>query len=229
MIVLGLDASSDAAAAGLAADGSLLCEYTIHNGKNHSLTLLPMIENMLQELGLDFCDVDAYACGIGPGSFTGVRIGAATIKGFAQAWNKPVVPISSLRLLAENIRAFSGLRVSAVHARTDELYCAAYDEEDKEVLSPTVMRVEELVSFLAGKECLLVGNGAQLFSEQFASALGGSAIAQGARTHIICGGAVAEVGYRLAKNGELIPYGDLAPAYLRVSQAEREYQEKHKH
>lgn len=227
MIVLGLDASSDAAAAGLVADGALLCEYTIHNGKNHSLTLLPMIEAMLQEVGICFQDIDAYACGVGPGSFTGVRIGVATAKGFAQAWKKPVVPVSSLRLLADNIRGFDGLRVSAVHARVDELYCAAYAADDAEVLAPTVMTVEALLQYLDGKRCMLLGSGAQLFKERFTNALGSGTVSAGGSAHLIRGGAAAEVGYRLACAGGMVPYGDMAPAYLRASQAEREYQAKH--
>ncbi|MBE7048062.1 MAG: tRNA (adenosine(37)-N6)-threonylcarbamoyltransferase complex dimerization subunit type 1 TsaB [Ruminococcaceae bacterium] len=228
MIVLGLDASSDAAAVGIAADGITRCEYTIYNGKNHSLTLLPMVETMLHELGVDFQDIDAYACGIGPGSFTGVRIGAATVKGFAQAWQKPVIPISSLQLLAENIREFDGLRVSAVHARVNELYCGAYDSKNCEVMSPSVMTVDELLNFLQGKRCKIVGNGAMVFRQQFIEALGHQVVAEGSLVHLIRGGAVAEMGYRLAEQGHGVLYTELSPAYLRESQAEREYKEKHK-
>ncbi len=228
MIVLGLDASSDAAAVGLVSDGTLLCEYTIHNGKNHSLTLLPMVETMLAEVNLDFCDIDAYACGVGPGSFTGVRIGAATVKAFAQAHKKPVVAVSSLGILAENLRGYEGLRVSAIHARVNELYCAAYGPDGEEVLPPSVMTVEELIAYLSGKPCKLIGSGACLFKETIEAQLGAGVVAEAGRIHSICGGAVAELGYRLAKEGKEVPYGDLAPVYLRVSQAEREYAEKHK-
>ncbi|MBR5236144.1 MAG: tRNA (adenosine(37)-N6)-threonylcarbamoyltransferase complex dimerization subunit type 1 TsaB [Clostridia bacterium] len=228
MIVLGLDASSDAVAVGLVSDGTLLCEYTIHNGKNHSLTLLSMVETMLAEVNMDFCDIDVYACGVGPGSFTGVRIGAATVKAFAQAHKKPVVAVSSLAVLAENLGGYDGLKVSAIHARVNELYCAAFGPSGEEVLSPTVMTVEELIAYLSDKQCKIVGSGAIMFKEQFEEKLGKGAVAEAGRVHSICGGAVAELGYRLAIAGKEIPYGDLAPVYLRASQAEREYAEKHK-
>ncbi|MBE7035202.1 MAG: tRNA (adenosine(37)-N6)-threonylcarbamoyltransferase complex dimerization subunit type 1 TsaB [Ruminococcaceae bacterium] len=226
MIVLGLDASSDSAAVGIVKDGVLLCEQTIHNGKNHSLTLLPAVETLLGEVGLSFENIDVYACGIGPGSFTGVRIGAATLKGFAQAWDKPVVALSSLQILAENIRDFDGLRVSAIHARTDELFCAAYDADGNEVMAPQVMTIAEFLEALKGKNCKIVGNGAAVFAGEMEEVLGKDSLAHAGWTHIIRGGAVAELGYQFASGGKTISCAELAPSYLRVSQAEREYQEK---
>ncbi len=228
MIVLGLDTSSDAAAVGLYKDGELLCESTIHNGKNHSLTLLPTVETMLGEVNVAFSDIDVYACGIGPGSFTGVRIGAATIKGFAQAQNKPCVAVSSLEILADNIREFEGLRVAAMHARVDELFCAVYDVDGGEVLAPSVMTVSELLAFLTGRKCKVIGSGALQFADEFKKALGEDAVPTKGWVHLIRGGAVAELGYQLAEAGKTVPCEDIAPAYLRVSQAEREYAEKHK-
>lgn len=226
MIVLGLDASSDAAAVGLMADGRLLCEYTLNNGKNHSVKLLPAVENMLRDTGLCFSDIDVYACGVGPGSFTGVRIGVATVKGFAQSWEKPTVAMSSLQLLAENIRGFDGLRVAAVCARADELYCAAYNAQDEAVLPPSVLTVGELSAFLSDKACMTVGDVALQYEKELSG--------KGVQTawplaHTISGGAAAGLGYRLAQKGELISYCDIAPMYLRASQAEREYLLKHEH
>ncbi len=228
MVILGIDTSSDAAAIGLMADGVLLSEYTINNGKNHSVKFLPMIETMLQETGISFPEIDAYACGVGPGSFTGVRIGVATAKGFAQSWNKPVVPMSSLQLLAENICDFEGLRVSAIYARADELFCAAYDCQGQEVLAPQVMTYEELLAFLNDKTCRLVGDGAQKYREQIIEKLGDRVSFALGRRSVISGGAAAELGYRLACAGEMLPCEKMEPVYLRVSQAEREYAEKNK-
>lgn len=227
MIVLGIDTSSDAAAVGLVADGVLLCEYTVNNGKNHSVKVLPMIEAVLIQAGISFSDIDVYACGVGPGSFTGVRIGVATAKGFAQSWDKPVVSMSSLRLLAENVCGYQGLRVSLIYARADELFCGAYDAEGNEVLKPCVMTLDEVLSFLQDKECMLLGDGALKYSEVFTEKLSKAIVPEG-KVHIIQGGVAAELGYRLAQSGESIPLEKMEPAYLRVSQAEREYEEKQK-
>lgn len=227
MIVLGVDTSSDAAAVGLVADGVLLCEYTVNNGKNHSIKVLPMIEAVLLQAGISFADIDVYACGVGPGSFTGVRIGVATAKGFAQSWNKPVVSMSSLRILAENVCGYKGLRVSLIYARADELFCGAYDAEGNEVLKPCVMTLEEVISFLQEQECMLLGDGALKYRQDFAERLPKATVPEG-KAHIISGGVAAELGYRLAMAGDTMPLEQMEPAYLRVSQAEREYAEKQK-
>lgn len=226
MIVLGLDASSDAAAVGLMADGRLLCEYTLNTGKNHSIKLLPAIETMLHDTELGFADIDVYACGVGPGSFTGVRIGVATVKGFAQSLEKPTVAMSSLQLLAENISSFSGLRVAAVCARADELYCAAYNAADEAVLVPSVLTVHELAAFIKNESCMLVGSGAFAYSDILTGAQVQTAPAA---AHTIRGGTAAALGYRLAQVGKTLSYRDIAPVYLRASQAEREYLLKHEH
>ena len=218
MIVLGIDASSDAAAIGLVVDGVLVCEYTLNNGKNHSVKLLPMVEDMLEKAGISFSEIDVYACGVGPGSFTGVRIGVATAKGFAQSYQKPMVPVSSLEILAENICEYQGLRVACVHARCDEVYCAAYNRAGEVVLEPSVMTVAELTEYLADKPCMLCGDGVDLLSE-----LGSQALVARKSAGIIRGGTVAELGYRKFMSGEQKNYVEVAPVYLRASQAEREY------
>ncbi len=224
MIVLGIDASSDAAAAGIVADGKLLCEYTLNNGKNHSVKLLPMIEAMLSEAGLSFSDIDVYSCGVGPGSFTGVRIGVATAKGFAQSWNKPMVSLSSLQLLAENLCGYAGLRVPCIHARVDELFCAAYNADGEVVLPPSVMTVLELSDFLKDKTAMLCGDGALEYAEELMQKNPGVTLCDRPSAHVIRGGAAAELGYKFAAIGNTISCEAMEPVYLRLSQAEREYQ-----
>lgn len=224
MIVLGIDASSDAAAAGIVADGKLLCEHTLNNGKNHSVKLLPMIESMLCEAGLSFPDIDVYSCGVGPGSFTGVRIGVATAKGFAQSWNKPMVSLSSLQLLAENLCGYEGLRVPCIHARVDELFCAAYNVAGEAVLPPSVMTVSELSEFLKDQTAMLCGDGALQYAKELLQQNPNARVCDRPSAHVIRGGAAAELGYRLAKSGNTVSYEAMEPVYLRVSQAEREYQ-----
>ncbi len=227
MIVLGMDASSESCAVALYSEGALLSEYTLAGGKNHSVRLVAMIEEMLSEAGLSFADIDVYACGVGPGSFTGVRIGVATAKAFAQSHQKPMVAVSSLAALAENIRSYPGIRVAAAYARVDELFCAAYDEAGNEILAPNVLTVSELCDFLQGKDCLLCGNGAEKFAEEIIEKTGGKSRIAPLSSHVLRGGNLAELGYRKALKEEFCTYEELLPVYLRVSQAEREYAEKH--
>ncbi len=225
MLVLGIDSSSNAATAAIVCDGELLCEYTQNQKKTHSVKMLPMVEAMLSDLELSVSDIDVFACGIGPGSFTGVRIGAATVRGFADTLGKPCVAVTSLAALYDNVKYFDGTIVPLIFARENECFAAVY-EDGEEVIAPCVMTVEEIVSFSQGKKCLFVGDGAVANYEVLTS-LENSTITE-TRHNIISAGAVALSGYYKALTGETGTSAVIAPLYLRKSQAEREYDEKHK-
>ncbi|MBR2613694.1 MAG: tRNA (adenosine(37)-N6)-threonylcarbamoyltransferase complex dimerization subunit type 1 TsaB, partial [Clostridia bacterium] len=109
MKILAVDSSALVASAALCEDGKLLAEYTVNNKNTHSETLLPMIESLLSFFSLDVKDIDLFAVSSGPGSFTGVRIGAATVKGLAFASGKACVGVSTLEALAYNLRFHRGL------------------------------------------------------------------------------------------------------------------------
>ena len=114
MLVLGMDTSSQAATAAILRDGAILGEYTLNHKKTHSVKMLPLIEQLLADTELTLNDIDVFACGAGPGSFTGVRIGVATAKGFAQALDKQVVSLNTLEILCGSLPIFNGLLVPTV-------------------------------------------------------------------------------------------------------------------
>ncbi|MDO4266050.1 MAG: tRNA (adenosine(37)-N6)-threonylcarbamoyltransferase complex dimerization subunit type 1 TsaB [Eubacteriales bacterium] len=147
MVILGIEASGLVASAAVWEDGVLRAEYTINNKLTHSQTLLPMIEAMLSlsETALD-C-VDAIAVSEGPGSFTGLRIGAATAKGLALAKDIPVIGISSLRALSENEADSGMLVVPLMDARRGQVYCGAW-QDGKEIISERAVPIEELIGTL---------------------------------------------------------------------------------
>lgn len=225
MLVLGIDSTSLAATAALVCDGVLLCEYTQNQKKTHSIKMLPMIESMLKDLEIELSDIDVFACGIGPGSFTGVRIGVATMRGFCDALQKPVVAVTSLEALCQNVNSFDGVVIPLVFARENECFVAAY-EKGEEILAPAVMTIDEIIEFAAGKKCIFVGDGAEI-NRDMLSQIEGASFAKG-RHNIISGAAVAEIGYKKASLGDMGDSCVLVPLYLRKSQAEREYDEKHK-
>ena len=109
MKVLALDSTALVASVALCEDGKLLGELTLNNGNTHSQTLLPMVEFLLKQFDMTPGDVDLFAATVGPGSFTGVRIGAATLKGLAFGTNKPCAAVSTLEALAYNLKDFDGL------------------------------------------------------------------------------------------------------------------------
>ena len=129
MITLAFDSTAKAASVAVCDDEKLLALYNIDNGLTQSELLLPMAENMLKCLGLSFDDVGLLACAVGPGSFTGVRIGVALVKGIAFNKNIPCVAVSTLDELAENLAGLDGIIVPVMDARRAQVYTATYRGE----------------------------------------------------------------------------------------------------
>lgn len=125
MRILAIDSSAKTATAAILTDGVISASFTVQTGA-HSVTLLPMIENMLSLSGLRYSDIDVYAAVCGPGSFTGVRIGVSTIKGLAFAGQVPCVGVSALDAMAENLRGVDGLIVPVIDARRDMVYTSIW-------------------------------------------------------------------------------------------------------
>lgn len=147
MKILGIEASGLVASTALWEDGVLRAEYTVNNKLTHSQTLLPMTEDMLNREGTALSELDAIAVSAGPGSFTGLRIGAATAKGLALALDLPVISVSSLRALRENLAETDGVIVPIMDARRGQVYCGAWQGEQA-LFSEQALPVEELLALL---------------------------------------------------------------------------------
>lgn len=225
MLMLCMDTSSQAASAALLSDGELLCEYTQNQMKTHSVKMLPMIEQMLESQGVSLSDVDVFACGVGPGSFTGVRIGVATARGFVKTLGAKAVSVNSLEILANNVSCYDKKVICLVWAREQECYCSVF-ENGEETIPPCVMTYEEIVEKAKDAPCLLVGDGAVRDREYFEKALPLARFATG-RENVLSAASLGEVAYRKVLAGKDCDSEGLIPLYLRKSQAEREYDEKH--
>jgi len=225
MLMLSLDASSQAATAALLIDGAILCEYTQNQPKTQSVKLLPMIEQMLADCALSLADVDVFACGVGPGSFTGVRIGVATARGFAKTLDKPCVAVDSLTALAMSAACFRGTVYALISARENECYCAAF-ENGTQILSPCVMTTEEIATHAENRPCLLIGDGATDNQDYFKTALPGATLATG-KMNMISAASLGEAAYKKVLAGKMSSCEGLIPLHLQKSQAEREYEAKH--
>ncbi|MBO5305652.1 MAG: tRNA (adenosine(37)-N6)-threonylcarbamoyltransferase complex dimerization subunit type 1 TsaB, partial [Clostridia bacterium] len=127
MLILALDSTAVAASVALCEDRKLLADYTVNLGNTHSETLLPMVEAVLRTAHVTVDDIDLFACSVGPGSFTGVRIGAATLKGLAFGKDKPCVSVSTLEALAYNLIGFKGLACPVMNARRSQVYNALFE------------------------------------------------------------------------------------------------------
>ena len=124
MIVLSIDSSSKVATVALLNDDTLLGEYVINDKREHSVLLMPMIENLLKDCELTINDIDGFVVSKGPGSFTGLRIGMATVKGLSFGANKPYISLSSLDGLAYNLSYFNGIICPIMDALRENVYTA---------------------------------------------------------------------------------------------------------
>ena len=227
MKILALDTTAKTATAAVLEDEKLLGIYTVNTENTHSETLLPMIKSLLSSLSLDVQAIDAFAVSIGPGSFTGVRIGAATLKGLAFGRNKPCVGVSTLKALASNLSGMSGIVCPVMNARRNQVYNAIYRACGKTLTELTADRaigVPELEGELASfKEPIyLVGDGDFLLYES--GKLNYAYVpeqlrAQSAASVALC--ALADF-----RKGTAVSDSAVVPTYLRPSQAERERNEK---
>ena len=230
MKILALDSSATVASVALCDGERLLAEYTVNNGNTHSETLLPMVEVVLANFSLTAKDIDLFAASVGPGSFTGVRIGAATLKGLAFASNKPCVGVSTLEALAYNLISHKGLICPVMNARRSQVYTALFRSDGRtlERLMPdSAISIAELDGrlFEYGEEIMLCGDGYAITKGGLEKTPVGETperlIHQSAYS-------VAAAAYLAYQKGLAVSDGELKVNYLRPSQAERELMNKNK-
>lgn len=252
MNILAIESSGLAASAAVLEDDIIKTEFTINNRLTHSETLLPMIRQMYDIAGLDLKSADAIAVSAGPGSFTGLRIGAATAKGLALAMNVPIISVSSLHAMAYGLENVSSAVICTImDARRQQVYSAAY-RDGAAVLSEEPRDIHDYINALntmydgEDAEYIFVGDGVPVYSDIVSEELIGDVSFAGAMFNRQRAAGTAELGsilYRawLRDNGltaeqvrELGADGiscfdetvmnsdDFAPLYLRKTQAERE-------
>ena len=230
MKILAIDSCSNVATAAILADGVLVGEFVLNNKVTHSTKLLPQIENMMQNADLKFTDIDLFAVTTGPGSFTGERIGVATAKALAHAVNKPMVGVSSLQSMAYNLPYTDFLLCPIMDARREQVYTATFRWQDGNLITVKEDRAMALDDLLAeiNEDVIFLGDGVPVFKEKITEKLGPKA--HFAPTHLqqLRGGSVAECGLAEYNKGNACTYAELVPTYLRLSQAEREYNDRNR-
>ena len=231
MKILALDSSGLVASAAVLEDDILLGEYTINHKKTHSQTLLPMVDALVQMLELDLNTVDAIAVAAGPGSFTGLRIGAATAKGLGLALDKPLIAVPTVDALAYNVGVTDCLICPMMDARRGQVYTGiyCYTEGKLDVLRPQeAVSVAELAETLneLGQEVILLGDGVPVYLERLKELLEVSYVVAPAHMSRQRAGAVGALAQLYYRKGKCQPAAEMAPEYLRKSQAEREREER---
>ncbi len=222
MHILALDASTKTLGVAIATEDTLCGEINLNVGKTHSQRLLPVLENLFVQMELSLRDISAIAVTVGPGSFTGLRIGLATAKGLAQALAIPVVPIITLDALAFKARGYTGFCAPVLDARKNEIYCAFYDSNGQNIFLPAALPPAEFFNLLS--DCPgpinFLGDGAKMYWPQIYDTLGKKAILLPEESRLFMASAVAMLGMAKLQAGEVVQPGDLLPVYLRASEAE---------
>lgn len=227
MKILALDSTALAASVALCEDEELLGEFTVNNGNTHSQNLLPMVESMLKLFDMTADEIALFAASAGPGSFTGVRIGAATLKGLAFGTQTPCIGVSTLEALAYNLIGFNGLLCPVMNARRQQVYTALFRCEGGKLtrlMPDSAIAIAELDQQLAayGEPVRLVGDGYGIT----ASLLTHTVIPTPERLRHQSAYSVAQVARHAYCNGVRTTDIEMAPTYLRLSQAERERRER---
>ncbi|MDD5477617.1 MAG: tRNA (adenosine(37)-N6)-threonylcarbamoyltransferase complex dimerization subunit type 1 TsaB [Candidatus Omnitrophica bacterium] len=177
MKILGIDTTTKILCLGVYAGGKLY-EYNLEVGRSLSELLAPTIQRVVEAVGLKIADIDYFACGLGPGSFTGMRIGLATIKGLSVVRNKPVAGISSLDILAKNVQATERLIVTALDARRGLIYCSSYKYERgllKRKSEYSLLSLDEFLKKFRGKPVIL-GDALALYGNKISGGIKGAAV-----------------------------------------------------
>ncbi len=225
MTILGIDSSAVSVGAAICVAGDspkVTAEGFINNKITHSQTLMPLVQSLLENSKLTLADIDAFAVSVGPGSFTGLRIGVSAVKGMAYALGKPCRAVSTLHAMAYNFPLYDGIICAVMDARCSQVYNALFEVKNgsvKRICDDRALMMNELKDELddkyAGMKIMLCGDGAALCHDRFSSDRIMLAPAQMRYQN--------GVGVCLAANDYPdIDAAALMPKYLRLPQAERE-------
>jgi len=224
MKILALDTSALTATAAILDGDTLICEESVTTKLTHSQTIMPMVDELLCKASLDIDDIDLFACSVGPGSFTGLRIGIGTIKGLSYGADKKAVGVSTLLALSYNVPFPDMLICPIMDARRNQLYNALYRfEGGKAVLieAPRALGIEELLNSL-NEKTVFVGDGVMRYRDIIKEKMGDKAIFAPPN---LCLGHASSVALA-ARYEEAVTASELTAVYLRKPQAEREREEK---
>lgn len=215
MNILAIDTSCELCLTAILEKDKVIDENNLDNGKTHSENLMPLIQELLSRNKLDVKNINLIACSVGPGSFTGIRIGVASIKSIAEVLNIPVASVTSLEILASNIDKEDATKVSLIDAKNNQVYCGIFDGEKEEYFADDINVIIDKIKI--HKNIICVGNGAVLHRELLKEKINNMEFADNNKQSAVNTGII---GYNKFLNNNLKDADTIAPIYLRKSQAE---------
>lgn len=220
MIILGVDSTSKSASAALVKDGVLISEYFLNCGLTHSKTLMNLIEKCMSDAQVDVNQIDNISVSVGPGSFTGVRIGIAAVKGIAFTNDIFCCPISTLEALAVSMKAFTGKIYSVLDARCNQVYFAEFESDSKTIkrlCNDTAVSLDDIKKRVHDEndKIIFVGDGAELCYNYVGDSK--QVFIADANLRFTRASSVA----MCYDEKKIVKSESLTPSYLRLSQAQR--------
>jgi tRNA threonylcarbamoyladenosine biosynthesis protein TsaB len=218
MKILAIDTSSPICSVAILENDNLVDEINLDDGRTHSENLMPLIDSVLKRNKLDIKDIEMISCSVGPGSFTGIRIGVSTIKPMAEILNIKIASVTSLEVLARNIENAETI-VSLIDARNNQVYCGIFDQKynkKEEYLADDISNVIEVLKKY--ENIVLTGSGTILHKELLIKSLiSPKFCSENNQSAKNCG----KIGYKKYVENNLCDSDTIIPIYLRKSQAER--------
>ena len=223
MLTLAIDTSAKSASIALLRDSDILSEIFFNLDVNHSLVLLPALEHLLRLSNIQAGEIDLFVCTMGPGSFTGLRVGASTIKGLALATGKPIAGVSTLEALAFNIVSPEISICPMLDAKKDQVYTALYRTGRNYSLERIESeRVTDVRRFLQciDEDVIFIGDGAAKYAGLISEMLPGKSYFASVCHQHIRAAVVGLLGKKKYSEGDILDSVTFAPVYLRASEAE---------
>lgn len=222
MLTLAFDTSSKTASVSILRDKAVLYDTIINKGLNHSEILLPAIDEACRLSGIKLTDIDLFACTLGPGSFTGLRIGVSTLKGLMMATGKPAAGVSTLAALALNVDKKDKIIGSVMDAGRGQVYLAYYQYDKEGILNQleTERALDpQSISYSYEEEVIYVGDGAIKYADLISSLSSKKNKIASAEQQFICASAVGILAIEKYHRNDLLDLVRCVPVYLRSADA----------
>ena len=222
MKILSIETAGNICGVALTEDDRLIKEVLLDDGNTHSVKLMPLIDKLLSETNTKISDIDLFACDIGPGSFTGIRIGVSTLKAFMDVTNKKAVGITSLETLAYNIDT-EEIVCSLIDAKNENVYYGFFKKENKTYKSTDKLGFDNINNVIEiakqkNKKIIFIGNGSTIYKDMIESKMNNAVVILDEESNKLNARNIAFAA--LKKQDEAVDSNNLSPVYLRKSNAE---------
>lgn len=223
MNILAFDTATQSCSIALMTDGKLVAESTSAVKGTHTRRLMPMIDRLLSRVEIPMDDLDGFAATVGPGSFTGLRIGISTLKGLAAATQKPIVGVSTLEVLAHQCSGDTEIINPVLDARKNEVYYSLYRRtlEGPVALTSERSGTPEDLAATIESPCTFIGDGVSVYRDEIRALLGQYAFFAPESENVIQAAVVAALGFKRLSAGNVDDPMVIAPHYIRRSDAEK--------